>query len=198
MHAGSAAANDLSALDRVVTQAATEPLAFPAMVLAPDAALFGSASPDWVVTSLTQNRPQGMSITYARVSGDEVSRETFAARHPIDRIIGYGQAWHEGALFGAINQAIGVLTAAALVTLAVTGFLMWRRRRPRGVLGAPMQAAGRRVPSFVVIATLLLALWLPLLAASLLLLWLLDRLLPRVSPGAAAWLGISGPGPSAR
>ena len=189
MHAG-AASGSLGALDAVVAKAASEKLAFPAMVLAPDAALFGVASPDWVATSQTQNRPRGMSITYERFSGDEVSREAFSQRHPIDRVIGYGQAWHEGALFGAVNQAIGLLTAAALVTLAVTGFLMWRRRRPAGALGAPPLPGGRRRPPAVVIATLLLALVLPLLAASLLLLWLIDRLLPRVSPAAAAWLGL--------
>jgi uncharacterized iron-regulated membrane protein len=190
MHAD-AAPGSLAALDAVVAKAATENLAFPAMVLAPDAALFGVASPDWVVTSQTQNRPRGMSITYERSSGEEVSREAFSQRHPIDRVIGYGQAWHEGALFGAINQVIGVLTAAALVTLALTGFLMWRRRKPAGVLGAPPLPAERRRLVGVAIATVLLALALPLLAASLVLLWLIDRLLPRVSPGAAAWLGLA-------
>jgi uncharacterized iron-regulated membrane protein len=196
MHAGTAAADSLAPLNIVVAKAAAEPLAFPAMVLAPDAALFGATSPDWLATSLTQNRPRGMSITYARLSGEEVSRESFAARHPIDRVIGYGQAWHEGALFGALNQAIGLFTAAALVTLALTGFLMWRRRRPAGTLGVLPLPTDRHLPPFIVIATLVLALLLPLLAASLALLWLIDRLLPRISPAAAAWLGI-GPGSAA-
>ena len=95
--------------------------------------------------------------------------------------------------FGAINQVIGVLTAAALVTLAITGFLMWRRRRPAGELGAPPLPADARKPAFVAVAMLVLAALLPLLAASLLLLWMIDRVLPRVSPGAAAWLGIRRP-----
>jgi hypothetical protein len=43
----------------------------------------------------------------------------------------------------------------------------------------------------VAMATLVLALLLPLLAASLLLLWLTDLLLPRISPRAAAWLGLA-------
>lgn len=38
---------------------------------------------------------------------------------------------------------------------------------------------------------LTLAVLLPLLAASLLLLWLLDKLLPRLHPGLAAWLGLA-------
>jgi uncharacterized iron-regulated membrane protein len=50
--------------------------------------------------------------------------------------------------------------------------------------------ADRRRPRFVLAAMLVLALLLPLLAASLLLLWLIDLLLPRIAPKAAAWLGI--------
>jgi uncharacterized iron-regulated membrane protein len=195
MHAGHGAPDNLAQLDELVASAAHEPLAFPALVLAPGAVLFGPPSPDWVVTSNTQNRPLGLTINYDAVTGKELTRERFADRHAIDRVVGYGQAWHEGALFGALNQVIGVLTAAALVTITITGFLMWRRRKPAGALGAPAAPTDGRKPAFVVIAILALALLLPLLAASLLLLWLTDLLLPRVSPRAAAWLGLT---PSSR
>jgi uncharacterized iron-regulated membrane protein len=67
---------------------------------------------------------------------------------------------------------------------------MWRRRKPAGAIGAPALPAERRKPLVVVIAILALALLLPLLAASLLMLWLTDLLLPRVSPAAATWLGL--------
>ena len=193
MHAGHGTHAGLALLDTLVARAGSEPLALPAIVLAPGAALFGPPSPDWVVTSLTQNRPLGLSINYDAATGVELARERFADRHPIDRVVGYGLAWHEGALFGAINQAIGVFTAAALVTMSVTGFLLWRRRKPDDSLGAPALPADRRKPLIVAVCTLVLALLLPLLAASLLLLWLVDLLLPRVSPKAAAWLGLVPP-----
>jgi uncharacterized iron-regulated membrane protein len=192
MHAGHGAHGELALLDELVARAARESLAFPAIVLAPGSALFGPPSVDWVVTSITQNRPLGVTITYDGTTGEELSRERFADRHAIDRVVGYGLAWHEGALFGAINQAIGVLTAAALTAMSVTGFLMWRRRKPAGVLGAPVLPEDRRKPLVIVIAILGLALLLPLLAASLLLLWLTDLLLPRLSPAAAIWLGLTG------
>ena len=50
---------------------------------------------------------------------------------------------------------------------------------------------------FVTLAILVLAALLPLLAISLVVLWLLDRLLPRVSPDAARWLGITRNGAAA-
>jgi uncharacterized iron-regulated membrane protein len=190
MHAHASDSN-LTLLDDLVARSASESLAYPSIVLAPGAALFGPPSRDWVVTSITQNRPQGLTINYDALTGGELSRESFADRHPIDRVVGYGLAWHEGALFGAINQAVGVLTAAALVTMSITGFLMWRRRKPAGVLGAPVLPSERGKPAFVVVATLVLALLLPLLAASLLLLWVIDLLLPRLHPATADWLGIT-------
>jgi uncharacterized iron-regulated membrane protein len=191
MHAGHPAHGSLVLLDELVARSAREALAHPAIVLAPGAALFGPPSANWVATSLTQNRTQGLSITFDDVTGDELSREGFADRHPIDQVVGYGLAWHEGALFGAINQGIGVLTAAALVTMSITGFLMWQRRRPAGALGAPPLPSDHRKPAFIMIATLVLAALLPLLAASLLLLWVIDLLLPRLNPATAAWLGIT-------
>jgi uncharacterized iron-regulated membrane protein len=152
----------------------------------------GSTSTGWTLKSDAQNRPLVTTITFDGTTGAELARERFADQHPIDQVIGYGIAWHEGQLFGAVNQAIGVATAMALVTMSVTGFLMWRRRKPPGVLGAPALPPQGRKPLFVAAAMLLLAAFLPLLAASLLLLWLFDRVLPRASPAAAAWLGLSG------
>jgi uncharacterized iron-regulated membrane protein len=198
MHTDAAPVVDLAALDGIVAKAAGESLAFPVLVIPPGAPrdFTGVTSPGWTLKSDAQNRPLVTTITYD-AGGTELARERFADQHPIDQVVGYGIAWHEGALFGAANQAIGVVTVLALVTMSVTGFLMWRRRRPPGVLGAPPLPADRRKPLFVAFATLLLAVYLPLLAASLLLLWLLDRLLPRVSPATAAWLGISSGGTDA-
>src|SRR3546814_2281715 len=68
----------------------------------------------------------------------------FAEGHVVDRIVGYGIAWHEGQLFGWVNQLIGVLTAIGLIVMAVSGFILWRRRKPDDALGAPPPA---RVPA---------------------------------------------------
>src|SRR3546814_4212405 len=84
----------------------------------------------WTITTQSQNRPQVRSVSFDPATGIEVSRTGFADKHVIDRVVGVGIAWHEGQLFGWINQLIGVLTAAALFTLAVSGFLLWRRRKP--------------------------------------------------------------------
>jgi uncharacterized iron-regulated membrane protein len=190
MHAGHETHGSLALLDTLVHRGQAERMAHPALVLAPGAVLFGPPSPDWILTSMAQDRTQGLTLQFDAATGAEISREAFGDRHAIDRVIGYGLAWHEGALFGTLNQLIGLCTALALVTLGTTGFLMWRRRRPGGALGAPPLPTDRRTPKFLVAVTLVLAALLPLLAASLVVLWLIDLALPRISPAAARWLGL--------
>lgn len=178
-------------LSRIVALARSERLPFPVLVAPPGApGRFGKGKGhDWVVRSDTPNRPLRVTITYDAMTGKEKRRETFADSHPIDRVVGYGVAWHEGALFGAINQAIGVLTALMLVTLSVSGFVMWRRRKPADRLGAPPLPERSMLPRLVP-AVVLLAAVLPLLALSLVGVIVLDRLvLPRL-PRIGAWLGV--------
>jgi uncharacterized iron-regulated membrane protein len=175
----------LASLTMIAGKAHGERLEFPVVITPP------GENMEWSVKSNTQNRPNRVTITYDMATGAELSRRAFADRHFIDRVVGYGIAWHEGALLGWLNVAVGLLTAVALVTLMASGFVMWRRRRPEAVLGAPLPA---RVPAQmrgVVAILLLLAAVLPLLAASLILLWVFERIIfPRL-PRVSAWLGLA-------
>jgi uncharacterized iron-regulated membrane protein len=175
----------LALLPGLVARAEAEALAFPVLVKPPN----GSAAPHWVIKSEAQNRPLQRTLAFDAGTGREVSRSGFADKHPIDRVVGYGIAWHEGQLFGWVNQLIGLFTAGALITLAVTSFLIWRRRRPVGTLGAPppvRAGAVRGVTAIVAGFGLLL----PMLGLSLLALLLLEWLVLRRVPATAAWLGL--------
>lgn len=180
-------------LAQIVARARAENMPAPAIVLPPGAPnLFGPPNGNnWTLTTQTQNRPLVRKVSYDPTTGAEVARSDFADKHAVDRVVGYGIAWHEGQLFGLANQLIGVATALALVTLAISGFLMWRRRRPEGALGAPPAARDPARMRGVAAIVLLLAALLPLLAASLILLWIAERLLLPRLPRAARWLGVA-------
>lgn len=168
-------------------------MAFPVLVLPPHAPQrFGPPTGDvWTVKSEAQNRTLNRSVSYDPATGAEAARDDFAAKHPIDRIVAYGIAWHEGQLLGLFNQLVGVATALMLVTLVVSGFVMWRRRKPAGTLGAPpLPAAPARLRGMALIV-LLLAAALPLLAASLIALLLVERVILRRIPAASRWLGLA-------
>ena len=180
----------LISLSNIVAKAKNENMAFPVLIKAPDS----KNAMAWTVKSNAQDRSLRATITYDLATGKEMTRENFADRHPIDRAVGYGIAWHEGQLFGWINQVIGVLTALALITLMISGFLLWRRRRPVGALGAlgapPVSQLPPRIGG-VVIGTLILALLLPMLALSLIALFFIDRFVLMRIPSLRTWLGMA-------
>ncbi|APZ99230.1 hypothetical protein BWQ93_12575 [Sphingopyxis sp. QXT-31] len=180
-------------LARIVALAKAEQMPAPAIVQPPGAPnLFGPPNGNvWTLTTQTQNRPLVRKVGYDPVTGAEVSRSGFADKHAIDRAVGYGIAWHEGQLFGWVNQVIGVATALALFTLAISGFLMWRRRKPGDALGAPPTLRDPARLKGAAAILLLLAALLPLLAASLLLLWIAERLILPHLPRAGRWLGVA-------
>jgi uncharacterized iron-regulated membrane protein len=120
-----------------------------------------------------------------------VKEERFAERSLVDRIVGIGVSAHEGQLFGWFNKLLGLLTAIGYLTLVITSFLMWWRRRPHGALGAPpaLTDAPRLAP-FVIGLVVFLGLFLPTLGVSLVIVLVTEQLLRRIAPGAATWLGL--------
>lgn len=204
-HAGGMGAGFNTALfDVMVDHAKAEHLAFPALVIPPGAPAgeggAGKPAKGWVVKSDAQNRPLRVTLRYDGQTGELKAREDITNRQPIDKVMAYGIAWHEGQLFGIINQFIGVLTALMLVTLAVSGFVMWRRRKPEGTLGAPPQFSQKGKLRGIGAWGLLvfLAVWLPMFTGSLVFLLLLDRLVLPHLPGLARWFGTESRGRAQR
>ena len=181
----------LNQLPMLVAMARREDLAFPVMIVPPLAPQkFAQPVPEWTIKSEAQNRPMQTTILFDPSTLQQVYREDFADRHPIDRVVGYGVAWHEGQLFGWVNQLIGVLTALCLVTLSVTGFVMWRGRKPYGSLGAPYRLPGPTNTRRLAVILLFLALVLPMLAISLVVVAVLDHVIVRRNVRLANWLGV--------
>lgn len=181
--------------DQMVHDAIGEALAFPAIVTPPGApGRFGSkGEPVWTIRSDAANRTARTTIQYDMAGHGEVWRETFADTHPIDRVVGYGVAWHEGQLFGLANQLIGLVTALALIMVAISGTVMWVRRRPRGMLGAPPSTALAPRPKALAGIICILALLMPLFALSVTVIWLAEFLVLRRIGPLATWLGLATP-----
>jgi uncharacterized iron-regulated membrane protein len=187
-----AAGIPLVGLSDMVAKAKLENLPHPVFVKPPGAPeRFGPPTQmAWTIKSEAQNRPLNRSITFDVATGKEMSRTSFTDKHVIDQAVNYGIAWHEGQLFGWINQLIGVLTALGLITLVISGFMMWRQRKPVDALGAPIAPAVPQKIRGVAVIIAVMAILLPLLAMSLLALWLFDRLLLPRLPAFALWLGV--------
>lgn len=143
----------------------------------------------WKASSQTGNRPARADV-WLNGDGSIEKQSGFAEKKLIDRAIGVGIAAHEGYLFGWFNLVLGVLTCAGLILISVSGFILWRKRKPESVLGAP-PAIPTRVGFAVVAITIGLAIFLPLLAISLVALLVIEFILLRRVSGISQWLGLS-------
>lgn len=154
----------LAGLDEVVAVGGRLGLLAPVLVTPP-----GAADAGWQVRSDTQDRPRRVSVQVG-ADGRVLSRQDFAGKGLVDRVVGYGVAAHEGQLFGWPNQLLNLLVAGGLVTMSVAATILWVRRRPPGGLGVPAALPERRVGGGAVAVMIVLGLLLPELGISLLLL----------------------------
>jgi uncharacterized iron-regulated membrane protein len=160
--------------------AAVRPLNLaPPVLIAPPSA----KSPGWTARSDAQNRPLRVSLTLDPATGKILSRQDFAKRHPIDRLVGYGTALHEGQLFGWANQLLGLITALGLCTLVISAAIHWWQRRPHGQLGAPPPLATGIPSKGLAVLIVALGLFLPVLGMSIVAIALVETLvLKRIAP----------------
>lgn len=89
---------------------------------------------------------------------------------------------HVGSIFGRTTQVLAVLSCVLLVAMALTGVWMWLRRRKPGSFGAPPSPPAGSAPRWLVRLTIGLAVFLPTVGISLLLIHFGDRLWQRWRP----------------
>ncbi len=138
---------------------------------------------------MTPNRPLRVNLEVDGQTGEIISREGYAEKHWLDKLVSIGIALHEGRLFGWPNQVLGLLTAAGLVLVCVSAVILWWRRREPGTLGAPRGPESARFTSVVWLTLLFLAISLPLFGVTCVVVWLFDRFVLRRIPALHAWLG---------
>jgi len=177
---------DYAALDRLapVVQAAQLP---PPVLIAPPS----QASLSWTARSETQNRPRRVTLQLDAATATVLSRQSFSDRPLMDRIVGVGVAAHEGQLFAPWNQALGLLTAVGLSVLSISAVVLWWRRRPASLLGAPLPSRSRYAPFPLVALIGVLGLLLPLFGLSLLIVLCFERWVLRRLSGVNVFLGLS-------
>ena len=180
-------ATSLAPLDQLAATVRALDLAGPMLIAPPT----GPHHP-WTAKSDAADRPLRTDLTLDGATGRILSRTDFAQRGLIDRAVGYGTAAHEGQLFGWANQLLGLLTAIGLVLLAVSSVVLWWRRRPADLLGAPPSLARAPAAFGFVLLLVGLGVFLPLLGVSMLAVLAAERL---VAGAAAAHRAMAGPPP---
>jgi uncharacterized iron-regulated membrane protein len=88
-----------------------------------------------------------------------------------------GVMLHEGKMFGVFNQIAVLLVCLMILLSAVSGVVIWWKRRPQGRLGAPPLRHDLPKWKTAMVIMFALAVAFPLVGASLIVVWVLDRVL---------------------
>jgi uncharacterized iron-regulated membrane protein len=88
-----------------------------------------------------------------------------------------GVMLHEGKMFGTLNQIIVLLICLMILLSAVSGVVIWWKRRPQGKLGVPPLRHDLPKWKTAMVIMFALAVAFPLVGASLVVVWVLDRVL---------------------
>lgn len=134
----------------------------------------------WTVQAMNQDRPLRQTVHFDQWTGQQLMHIRFSDYSAIKRITSYGIALHEGALFGWFNQLLGVIAALGIVSMSVSGAIMWWRRRPKGKLAAPKKPLNHKISVGVSIIVFSLAVFLPMVALSLICAITLDYVASKV------------------
>jgi uncharacterized iron-regulated membrane protein len=172
-------------LDKMVATVAPLGLANPVLISPPM-----RAGGPWLAKSDTRDRPLRVNLVLDAKTGAILKRTDFNSKPWLDRVIGTGIAAHEGALFGWANQLLSLFTTTGLVLLSVSGLMMWRKRKPEGVLGAPVVVRRVRWSAGLIALLVVFGLYFPFLGGSMVLVLLAERFVLRRIAVTREWLGL--------
>ena len=111
-------------------------------------------------------------------SGEPLFDGGFAELGGVGKAIEFGISVHQGQEFGLINQLVMLIACLAIILMAVSAIVMWWKRRPQGVLGAPRYPADYRIPRTILIIACAVGLLFPLVGLSLVAALAIDFLVP--------------------
>ncbi|WP_307891747.1 PepSY-associated TM helix domain-containing protein [Bacillus swezeyi] len=97
----------------------------------------------------------------------------------LGKIIAMGITLHKGSQFGFINQLIGLAICIGIVGVSVSGFILWRKRKPKSGLGAPPAPKNKKSMKYLAGSMLFFGLFFPLVGLSLIVVWLLEHFVIR-------------------
>lgn len=112
---------------------------------------------------------QRASIHFDQYTGQVLAASKWEEVPLLAKAVTYGIKLHRGEYFGVWNLVLVLITTLVLIFMAVSGIVLWLQRRPKNKLGAPKRPKSYEEPKWVIITTIGMSLFMPLMGASLVL-----------------------------
>ncbi len=149
-----------------------------------DIALPTTADGVYTVSYFPADPQDERTLHIDRYSGEILSDIAYRDYGRVAKWISYGTSLHMGRYFGVANQILASLISLGLAAMSVSGFVMWRKRKPGRAIGAPSRPVLDPPMRAWVGALTALGIVFPMMGLTMLIVWLSDRLL--FSPGKVA------------
>jgi uncharacterized iron-regulated membrane protein len=130
----------------------------------------------YTVSYFPSDPQQERTLHIDQYSGTILQEIDYAEYGAVSKAVSYGTSLHMGRYFGLANQLVCSLISLGLATMAVTGFIMWWKRRPARALGAPARLPGRVAMRNWKAGLVVLGVIFPLMGATMLAVWALDSM----------------------
>jgi uncharacterized iron-regulated membrane protein len=112
-----------------------------------------------------------------RYSGQILSDIAYRDYGRVAQWISYGTSLHMGRYFGVANQILSSAISLGLAAMSISGFVMWRKRKPGRVIGAPSRPVLNPPMRAWVGGLTALGIVFPMMGLTMLIVWISDRLL---------------------
>jgi uncharacterized iron-regulated membrane protein len=142
-----------------------------------DIVLPTSATGVYTVSYFPANPKDERTLYIDQYSGAILKDIRYGDYGAVSKAVSYGTSLHMGRYFGLANQLLCAAIALGLAGMAVTGSVMWWKRRPQRSLGAPLRERAAPPMRGWKAGLVLLGIVFPLMGATLLAIWLADRTL---------------------
>jgi uncharacterized iron-regulated membrane protein len=144
-----------------------------ALPTTPQGVYSGSVYPD----DLSKQRV----IHLDQYSGEPLIDMNYADYGPLGKSLEWGINVHMGQQYGLANQIVLALACLGIVLLAVSGGVMWWKRRPKGSLGVPPMPQRRRTLYGLAAILSIGGILFPLVGGSLVVMLVLDLVVQRLT-----------------
>lgn len=144
----------------------------------------------FTLATLASNPVNEATINVDQYSGKLITDFGFRDYGWLGKTITLGIAFHEGRLWGLPNQIVNLLAAWGAVLLSVTGWMMWWKRKPKGMFGTPQAPANPNASRFLAACLIILGLLFPPLGISLVVVYLVEKLVIRNIPPLKSYFAL--------